>query len=215
MFFQKESLLKLFQISPRRAAGGNIVEPLVSGLFDQPIIHRRFRMSESQIRLDKFPAIDHMVLLRVYGPEGGLRAILPNRPPHQDALRVLHGVQDKDGRIGPAEAKRGLEALAGLGMDKGNPAAEVLRHCAAVKSHRSTMVASPRSGLRGPSTRREGGGGEEGTMEKRGTPREGRVPPGAISSEPVIKRRRHWSDCMETNGVAGRCVRECRRTVCA
>ena len=117
-------------------------------------------MSESQIRLDKFPAIDHMVLLRVYGPEGGLRAILPNRPPHQDALRVLHGVQDKDGRIGPAEAKRGLEALAGLGMDGGmdggNPAAEVLRHCAAGKAHRITMVASPRSGLLERITRREG-----------------------------------------------------------
>ncbi|MEE8433306.1 MAG: DUF2322 family protein, partial [bacterium] len=85
-------------------------------------------MSEPQAKLDKFPAIDHMVLLRVYDPEGDLRAILPNQPPHQDALRVLHGVQDKDGRIGPAEAKRGLEALAGLGldggMDGGNPAAE-------------------------------------------------------------------------------------------
>lgn len=120
-------------------------------------------MSESQAKLNKFPAIDHMVLLRVYGPEGTLRAILPNHPPHQEALRVLHGVQDKDGRIGPAEAKRGLEVLAALGLDTGNPPADVLKHCAFGganntdgKEHRIVMVASPRAGLLERISRREG-----------------------------------------------------------
>ncbi len=104
-------------------------------------------MTESNAALERFPSIEHMVLLRVDDPQGHLRAVLPNLPPHADALRVLHGVQDRDGRIGAAEAKRGLEVLAKLRKDKGHPAAEVLLHAVAGKSHRLRVIASPVAGL--------------------------------------------------------------------
>ncbi|HKI98927.1 MAG TPA: hypothetical protein VKB51_10675 [bacterium] len=113
-------------------------------------------MSQQTPELERFPAIDHMVLLRVYDHEDRLRMLLPNVPPHSDALRVLHGVQDRDGRITPAEAKRGLEALAGLRQDQNNPCAEVLRHAAAGKTHRLHVIASPVSGLIGRIAERKG-----------------------------------------------------------
>lgn len=113
-------------------------------------------MSETNQALEKFPAIEHMVLLRVHGPENELRAVLPNLAPHTDALRVLHGVQDRDGGVGAVEAKRGLEVLAGLGQDKGNPVADVLLHCAAGKAHTLTVVASPVAGLMERIALREG-----------------------------------------------------------
>lgn len=113
-------------------------------------------MSEAKQDLEKFPAIDHMVLLRVHGPDRELRAVLPNLPPHADALRVLHGVQDRDGGVSAVEAKRGLEVLASLGQDKGNPMADVLLHSAAGKAHTLTVVASPIKGLMGRIALREG-----------------------------------------------------------
>jgi len=106
--------------------------------------------------LERYPAIDHMVLLRVYDHEDRLRALLPNLPPHQEALRVLHGVQDRDGRITPAEARRGLEALAALRQDQGNPCADVMRHATAGKAHRLHVIASPVPGLVGRLAQRKG-----------------------------------------------------------
>ncbi len=113
-------------------------------------------MSEANAVLERFPAIDHMVLLRVYDAEDRLRAVLPNLPPHADALRVLHGVQDRDGQVHATEAKRGLEALAELGQHQGNPCAEVLRHAATGKPHRLRVVASPVAGLLGRIAARQG-----------------------------------------------------------
>jgi 2,3,4,5-tetrahydropyridine-2,6-dicarboxylate N-succinyltransferase len=113
-------------------------------------------MSQAGTVLERFAALDYLVLLRVYDGEERLRALLPNLPPHGEALRVLHGVQDRDGRIGPMEARRGLEALAELRQDKGNPCAEVLRHAAAGKVHRLRAIASPVSGLIGRIAQRKG-----------------------------------------------------------
>jgi 2,3,4,5-tetrahydropyridine-2-carboxylate N-succinyltransferase len=113
-------------------------------------------MSKSEAGLERFPAIEHMVLLRVHDAEERLRAVLPNLPPDGEALRVLHGVQDRDGRVGAAEARRGLEALAPLGLDKGHAVAEVLRHCAAGKPHRLSVIASPVAGLLGRIAGRKG-----------------------------------------------------------
>lgn len=113
-------------------------------------------MSQSTFNLENHPAIDHMVLLRVFDQDGLLRATLPNLPEQADALRVLHGVQDRNGLIGPAEAKRGLEDLASLRQDQGSPVVEVLRHCAAGKPHQITVIASPVSGLMGRIVERKG-----------------------------------------------------------
>jgi 2,3,4,5-tetrahydropyridine-2,6-dicarboxylate N-succinyltransferase len=113
-------------------------------------------MSQGPAVLVRFAAIEHLVLLRVTDAEGRLRALLPNLPPLGEALRVLHGVQDRDGRITPAEARRGLEALAALRQDAGNPCAEVLRHAAAGKTHRVQAIASPVPGLLERIARRAG-----------------------------------------------------------
>jgi 2,3,4,5-tetrahydropyridine-2-carboxylate N-succinyltransferase len=113
-------------------------------------------MSQANAVLERFAALDHLVLLRVYDHEERLRAVLPNLPPHHDALRVLHGVQDRDGRLTPMEAKRGLQALAQIGQDKGNPCAEVLRHAVAGKAHRLHATASPVNGLLGRIAQRKG-----------------------------------------------------------
>lgn len=102
-------------------------------------------MSDSQSPVEQFPAIDHLVLMRVFDNDQTLRAVLPNLPGDTDALRVLHGVTDRDGAIGPTEAKRGLEVLEKLGV--GGQAAEVLKHSATGKSHRLVTVASPVPGL--------------------------------------------------------------------
>jgi 2,3,4,5-tetrahydropyridine-2,6-dicarboxylate N-succinyltransferase len=113
-------------------------------------------MSQAKSGLERFPAIDHMVLLRVYDQEDRLRALVPNLPPHGDALRVLHGVQDRDGRITPPEAKRGLEAMTALGIASDMPCAQVLRHAAAGKAHRLHVIASPVAGLLGRIAQRKG-----------------------------------------------------------
>ena len=113
-------------------------------------------MSESPASLERFQAIDNLVLLRVYDEARQLRAVLPHLPDQADALRVLHGVQDRNGTVGPQQAKRGLEALAPRGLDQGNPVADVLRHCAAGKPHTLTMVASPVAGLMERISRRKG-----------------------------------------------------------
>ncbi|MDH4248800.1 MAG: hypothetical protein OEW39_13405 [Deltaproteobacteria bacterium] len=105
-------------------------------------------MSQANSLLERFPDTAHMVLMRVFDHERQLRGVLANLPPHQDALRVLHGVQDRDGQVGPTEGKRGLEVLEQLRLDtKNNPIAEVLRHCAAGKPHRLEVIATPVPGL--------------------------------------------------------------------
>lgn len=115
-------------------------------------------MSQSENVLERFQSIEHLVLVRVHGPEGALRAVLPNLPGNEEALRVLHGVQDRNGELGPEEARKGLEALAALGQDKGNAAAEVLHHAAGGKRHALHAVLSPIAGLLGRISRRSGSG---------------------------------------------------------
>ena len=110
----------------------------------------------SNTNLENFPSIEHLVLLRVTDGEGNLRAVIPNQEPHGDALRVLHGVQDRNGAIGVAEAKRGLETLQTMGQDKGNPVADVLLHCTAGKPHQIAAVTSPVAGLVGRIAERKG-----------------------------------------------------------
>ena len=73
--------------------------------------------------LSRFAAIDHLVLVRVYDAAGALCAVIPNLAPRQEALRVLHGVQDRDGRIGASEAERGLPVLHALGDADARPGA--------------------------------------------------------------------------------------------
>lgn len=104
-------------------------------------------MSISSVDTSKFPVIDHIVLIRVFDAGGALIAVLPNGPEGGDALRVLHGIQDRDGRIGRDEARKGLEALQPAGLDKGNPAAEVLQGISGDAACSLAVITSPVEGL--------------------------------------------------------------------
>ena len=68
-------------------------------------------MSDTESTLSRFTSIERLVLLRIRSADGALRAVLPNLGPGRDALRVLHGVQNRDGGIGREEAENGLQAL--------------------------------------------------------------------------------------------------------
>jgi len=103
-------------------------------------------MTRQSLDLSRYPAIDHVFLIRAFDAEGGLAAVLPNLPEWGDALRVLHGIQDRDGRVGAAEAKKGLEALQPAGLDGGNPVAELL-HGAGKGGVSLAVITSPVAGL--------------------------------------------------------------------
>ena len=113
-------------------------------------------MSQSPVDLSRFPAIDHVVLIRAYDTSGTLMAVLPNLAAHGDALRVLHGVQDRDGRISGEEARKGLEALQPGGLDKGNPVAELLQGLSGGDIRTLTVITSPVAGLMERVTQRSG-----------------------------------------------------------
>ena len=113
-------------------------------------------MSGSSQDAGRFPAIDHVVLIRVFDAAGGLIAVLPNTGDTTEALRVLHGIQDRDGRIPAQQASKGLEALQPAGLDKGNPVAELLHGISGEASCALTVIASPVAGLMDKLTRREG-----------------------------------------------------------
>ncbi len=114
-------------------------------------------MTQPSPDMGRFPAIDHVVIIRVHGEDGGLAAVLPNQPGLADPLRVFHGVQDKDGKISAVEAKAGLEALQPAGLDKGNPVAALLKDIAASGGAISLkVIASPVAGLMERISRRAG-----------------------------------------------------------
>jgi 2,3,4,5-tetrahydropyridine-2-carboxylate N-succinyltransferase len=104
-------------------------------------------MTQQSLDLSRYPAIDHIFLVRVHDGGGGLVAVLPNLPAHGDALRVFHGVQDRDGRIGPEQARKGLETLQPAGLDKGNPIADLLHAAQGKDGYSLTVIASPVPGL--------------------------------------------------------------------
>ena len=102
---------------------------------------------DSPIDNSKFPAIDHVVLVRVTDASGALIAVLPNGAEDSEALRVLHGVQDRDGKITAEEARKGLEALQPAGLDKGNPVGDLLRGISADSACTLAVITSPVEGL--------------------------------------------------------------------
>jgi 2,3,4,5-tetrahydropyridine-2-carboxylate N-succinyltransferase len=97
------------------------------------------------VDLSRLPAIDHLVLVRAFHEER-LVAVLPHLPPHEDALRLVHGLQDRDGTITAQSAKDGLAALAPLGQE-GSAAGAVLKRALGAKPVRLASVASPVPGL--------------------------------------------------------------------
>ena len=112
--------------------------------------------NEATPDLNRFQSIEHLAILRVYGQGGDLLAVLPNLPPLGEALRVFHGVQDRDGNVKLEEGKRALEALAPLGQDKGNPVAELLRGLTGNGLYRLAAIACPVPNLLERVSRREG-----------------------------------------------------------
>ncbi|MCZ6627832.1 MAG: hypothetical protein O7E56_06330 [SAR324 cluster bacterium] len=113
-------------------------------------------MSQPSMDLSRFPAIDHLIIIRVYGEGGDLAAVLPNTPEQSDALRVLHGVQDKDGKIAEPQAKQALEVLQPAGLDKGNAVADLLGRISAGEACSLAVITSPVAGLMARITRRSG-----------------------------------------------------------
>ena len=112
--------------------------------------------------LSRFPAIQHLVLVRAHHEER-LVAVLPNLPGQPgpagqtgtagqtgpagqtgtaEALRVLHGLQDRDGQVTAQQAKEGLALLARLGQE-GSAAGAVLKRALGSKPVQLTAVASP------------------------------------------------------------------------
>jgi 2,3,4,5-tetrahydropyridine-2,6-dicarboxylate N-succinyltransferase len=97
------------------------------------------------VDLSRYPAIDHLVLCRVFH-EDTLVAVLPNLPVGADALRVVHGLQDRDGLIAAATAKEGLQVLSQLGQEA-SAAGAALKRALGSKAIKLTSVASPVAGL--------------------------------------------------------------------
>ena len=104
-------------------------------------------MSDVATDLDRFPATDNLVLLRVYDQQGELRAVLPNHDPHKIPVRVLHGLQDRDAKVNAERAQSGLQVLAKTGDDKGNQVADLLHALQGQDSYTIAVVASPVVGL--------------------------------------------------------------------
>lgn len=118
------------------------------------------------VDLSTYPAIDHLVLVRAFHEER-LVAVLPNLPaapgaPREapagtsDALRIVHGLQDRDGTIHAQAAKQGLAALSLLGQEL-SPAGAVLKRALGAKPVRLVSIASPVPGLLARLSQRQGG----------------------------------------------------------
>jgi 2,3,4,5-tetrahydropyridine-2-carboxylate N-succinyltransferase len=112
-------------------------------------------MPSSQPDLSRYPAIEHLVLMRAFDAAGQLLAVLPNLPDGAPALRVLHGLQDRDGSINAQAAKQGLQALGALGAEA-SAAGAVLKAVPAEKPLKLTAIASPVPGLLERLARRKG-----------------------------------------------------------
>ena len=104
-------------------------------------------MSNALLDLERYPSTENLVVLRVFDSQGGLKAVLPNHEPHGAPIRVLHGLQDRDAKVSHEAARGGLEVLAGGGMDRGNPAADLLQGLQAGDHLILASVASPVVGL--------------------------------------------------------------------
>jgi len=104
-------------------------------------------MSDATFDLTRYPETDHLVLVRVYDQQGELKAVLPNHGPWMDALRVFHGLQNRDARIDAEAAAKGLGILAAGRMDQGNPIADLLRNLEGDAGYTLAVVASPVAGL--------------------------------------------------------------------
>lgn len=113
-------------------------------------------MALSAEDLNRFPAIDHVVVIRVFDSQGALAAVLPNLPGLADALRVFHALQDRDGKIDGGQARKGLETLAAGGLDSGNRVAELLHRLTGEAGYSLAVIASPVPGLLDRLTRAEG-----------------------------------------------------------
>jgi 2,3,4,5-tetrahydropyridine-2-carboxylate N-succinyltransferase len=117
------------------------------------------------VALSRTPAIDHLVLVRAFH-EDRLVAVLPNLPAppgagrealtsQSDALRLVHGLQDRDGTIHAQAAKDGLAALAKLGQEAA-PAGGLLKRALGAQPVKLASVASPVPGLLARLAQRKG-----------------------------------------------------------
>jgi 2,3,4,5-tetrahydropyridine-2-carboxylate N-succinyltransferase len=104
-------------------------------------------MNDRTAMLNRFESIEHLVLVRAVDAAGVLRGVFPNLAPGRDSLRVLHGVQDRDGRVGPGEAERALPALHSLGAAAHRPIVELLERAHGGERLELRSIASPVAGL--------------------------------------------------------------------
>ena len=104
-------------------------------------------MTQSAVDVSRFPAIDHVVVIRGYSQDGELLRVFPNLPRERDALRVLHGIQDRDGRIDQEAARKGLEALAPAGLDQKTAVAQWLKGIGEGETRSLAVITSPVEGL--------------------------------------------------------------------
>jgi 2,3,4,5-tetrahydropyridine-2-carboxylate N-succinyltransferase len=111
-------------------------------------------MSSASPELSRFPAIEHLVLVRAFHEEQ-LVAVLPNLPGQADALRVVHGLQDRDAHIAVHAAKDGLALLERLGQE-GSAAGGVLLRALGGKPVTLQAIASPAPDLLARLSQRKG-----------------------------------------------------------
>ena len=113
-------------------------------------------MSESKKILERFASTEHLVLVRVRDAKGVLTAVLPNLPANHDSLRVFHGIQDRDGQVGPKEAAEGRKALLPLGLAADHTISRLLARAADGETFQLRAIASPVAGLLDRIASREG-----------------------------------------------------------
>jgi 2,3,4,5-tetrahydropyridine-2-carboxylate N-succinyltransferase len=104
-------------------------------------------MADKTAALGRFEAIDHLVLVRAYDKAGALCGVFPNLGPLHDSLRVLHGCQDRDGRVGREEAEKALPVLHSLGAEAHRPVVELLERAHGGETLQLRIIASPVAGL--------------------------------------------------------------------
>jgi len=104
-------------------------------------------MNDKNAALSRFQAIDHLVLVRAYDNTGMLAGVYPNLAPLHDSLRILHGCQDRDGKVGRGEAEKALPALRGLGDRAYRPIIELLERARGGGALELRAITSPVPGL--------------------------------------------------------------------
>ena len=96
-------------------------------------------------RLESTPQIAHLVLLRVRDRQGRLRAVLPKLIPNDPLLRALHGAQDRDGLLAPAQGRTLLSLLPALDQAPPPEVRTLLEEAAAGSSFQLEAIVSPRA----------------------------------------------------------------------